>query len=134
MTAYPAALPVLAEAVETVGDEIGYNTTADAEYIARHLDKAGFDIVPRLADPAVPLEVLTEQQRELVLLIALGLTDHAIGSRLFLAETSVKSRVKRLFEVLGARSRQDAVWCAIELGHITAVDVLAARLQAKAAA
>lgn len=131
MTAYPAAIPVLAEAVETIADEIGYDSTADARYIARHLDRAGFDIVPRLTDPPHPPVALTADQRELLLQIAAEETYAEIGRRMYLSEAAVKTRAKHLCEALCAGSRADAVWCAVELGHVTVVDVLAARLHAR---
>lgn len=47
MTAHPDALRVLAEALHTVGDEIGFNADDDAQFVARRLEAEGFDIVPR---------------------------------------------------------------------------------------
>ncbi|WTW93661.1 hypothetical protein OG216_09845 [Streptomycetaceae bacterium NBC_01309] len=47
MTAQPAALPVLAAAIDVVVSEVGFNTAADARFIVKQLDAAGFDIVAR---------------------------------------------------------------------------------------
>ncbi|MEU8136069.1 hypothetical protein [Streptodolium elevatio] len=40
-----AAVPVLAEALYAVGDEIGMNADADALFVARHLETAGWAVV-----------------------------------------------------------------------------------------
>ena len=50
-----AALPVLAEALYIVGDEIGMNADDDARFVARHLKAAGWAIVPAGYEPSEPL-------------------------------------------------------------------------------
>jgi two-component system response regulator DevR len=56
---------------------------------------------PRLAG-------LTEQERKVLDLIAEGLTNRQIGTRLFLAEKTVKNYVSRLLAKLGLESRTQA--------------------------
>lgn len=125
MTACPAAIPVLAEAVETVGDEIGYNTTADAQFIVRHLDAAGLDIVPRRTDRPTPAVPLTETQRETLRAVAEGLSNAAMRQRWVLSQEAVKSRVKSLYGALGVSTQPQAVLVAVALGHATAEELLA---------
>jgi DNA-binding NarL/FixJ family response regulator len=59
---------------------------------------------------------LTSREVEVLRLIAEGLANREIGDRLFLAEETVKSRVKTLLEKLHARSRAHAVAIALRSG------------------
>jgi two-component system response regulator DevR len=61
--------------------------------------------------PVVPdsrLESLTDREREVLDLIAEGLTNRQIGERLFLAEKTVKNYVSGVLAKLGMRSRTQA--------------------------
>jgi len=70
--------------------------------------------------PAVGVcaEPLTTREREVLALIAQGLSNRQIGERLFLALDSVKGHNRRIFEKLGAQRRTEAVARARELGWI----------------
>ena len=63
----------------------------------------------RLAD-------LTEREREVLLLIARGLSNQELAERLFIADNTVKTHVKRVFTKLGARDRAQAIVIAYESG------------------
>lgn len=69
MTAHPDALRVLADALYTVGDEIGFNADDDAQFVARRLEAAGWDITPRrrtrrtAAAPTHPTNTNPEETR-----------------------------------------------------------------------
>jgi len=63
----------------------------------------------RLAD-------LTEREREVLLLIARGLSNQELAERLFIADNTVKTHVKRIFTKLGARDRAQAIVMAYESG------------------
>jgi DNA-binding NarL/FixJ family response regulator len=63
-----------------------------------------------------PAPRLTHREVEVLLLIAEGLSNHEIGTRLFLAEETVKSHVKTLLDKLHARSRAHAVAIALRGG------------------
>ena len=58
------------------------------------------------ADPRV--EALTAREREILQLIAQGLTNRQIGERLFLAEKTVKNYVSALLSKLGMQRRTQA--------------------------
>lgn len=61
---------------------------------------------------------LTEREREVLQLVALGETNRAIGLRLGLKESTIESYLGNAFAKLGARSRADAVNRARQLGLI----------------
>jgi pimeloyl-ACP methyl ester carboxylesterase/DNA-binding CsgD family transcriptional regulator len=62
-----------------------------------------------LRRPAVP--TLTPRQREVAALVAEGLTNREIGTRLFITERSAESHIERIRDRMGFRSRaQIAAW------------------------
>ena len=63
--------------------------------------------IRRRAEPAAP--ALSSRELEVLKLIANGLTIPAIASRLFLAPSTVKTHVQRLYEKLGVGDRAAAV-------------------------
>jgi len=67
---------------------------------------------------ALLLEPLSVREREVLALVAKGLSNQEIGERLFLALDSVKGHNRRIFEKLGVRRRTAAVARARELGLI----------------
>jgi two-component system nitrate/nitrite response regulator NarL len=67
--------------------------------------------IRRRAEPAAP--ALSSRELEVLKLIANGLTIPAIASRLFLAPSTVKTHVQRLYEKLGVGDRAAAVAAAM---------------------
>jgi two-component system response regulator DevR len=61
------------------------------------------------------LAVLTEREREIIALIAEGLTNRQIGNRLHLAEKTVKNYVSSILAKLGLESRTQAAVLATRL-------------------
>ncbi len=80
------------------------------------------DIAARAAVPdRAPVELgeLTGREREVMALVAAGLTNDEIGARLFLSPLTTKTHVSRTMSKLGARDRAQLVVLAYESGLVT---------------
>jgi DNA-binding NarL/FixJ family response regulator len=103
----------LAHAVRTVaaGD------TMLAPAITRRLVE---EFVSRPAPGSTPdlVSVLTEREREVLVLMARGWSNAEIAANLVLSETTVKTHVTRILTKLGVRDRVQAVVLAFETGLV----------------
>ena len=73
-------------------------------------------LVSRMREPAPT--ALTTRETEVLRLVAEGLSNRAIGERLFVGEATVKTHLLRTFEKLGVNDRTRAVTLAMERGLI----------------
>jgi DNA-binding NarL/FixJ family response regulator len=65
------------------------------------------------------LEELTEREREVLLLVAQGLSNPELAQRLFVSVPTAKTHVSRILAKLGARDRTQLVVIAYESGLVT---------------
>ena len=68
--------------------------------------------------PAATDTVLTRREREVMLLVASGLTNRQIGQRLFISEKTASVHVSNVLAKLGASGRAEAVDIAHRRGLI----------------
>ncbi|NUW43245.1 response regulator [Nonomuraea rhodomycinica] len=73
----------------------------------------------RRPEPGPRLNALTEREREVMTLVAAGLSNDEIAARLVLSPATAKTHVSRIMTKLGARDRAQLVVMAYEAGVIT---------------
>ena len=69
--------------------------------------------------PPAALEVLTEREREVLSLVARGLSNGEIAMELFISPATAKTHVSRVMMKLGARDRAQLVVTAYETGLVS---------------
>lgn len=105
----------LIDAVRTVaeGDSL-LSPKATRALIARLLTSGDPDPQP----DATVLDVLTGREREVLALVALGLSNNDIATRLYLALSTAKTHVNRAMAKLGVRDRAQLVVIAYQTGLV----------------
>jgi DNA-binding NarL/FixJ family response regulator len=73
---------------------------------------------PRTGRPMEQLEVLSDREREVLVLISQGASNLEIADRLIVSERTVKGHVGNIFAKLGARDRAAAIILAYESGLV----------------
>jgi DNA-binding NarL/FixJ family response regulator len=106
--------PELVHAVRVVADSQALLAPAITR---RLLDEFAGQAPADRDDPA--LDLLTAREREVLLLVAEGLSNAEIAERLVVGETTVKTHVGRVLAKLGLRDRVQAVVLAYESALVT---------------
>ena len=105
----------LLEAVRTVHAGDGLLAPAITRRLIEHVAARGAPREP----PAEVLAELTPREREMLVLVARGLSNAEIAGRLVISEATVKSHVGAVLMKLGLRDRVQAVVFAYEHGIVT---------------
>ena len=74
--------------------------------------------VPPASDPGAPEALLSERERQVLRLLAVGLSNKELSRDLFISENTVESHLRRINGKLGVRNRTQAVTRAREMGLI----------------
>jgi DNA-binding NarL/FixJ family response regulator len=73
--------------------------------------RVGSVVLEQLAPRPADTELLTEREREVLALVAQGLSNKAIANRLQITTGTVKAHIGRVFQAIGVRDRTSAaVW------------------------
>jgi len=104
----------LLEAVRTVASGEALLSPAITKRVIREFT--------RMARPSPPKELddLSARERDVLRLIALGLSNAQIGRELFISETTVKTHVTHILSKLGLRDRVQVVVLAYQTGIVDA--------------
>jgi RNA polymerase sigma factor (sigma-70 family) len=108
------AADLLAAIRVVVGGDAVIAPSATRRLVERFLNTAVETIDARSA----ALDPLTPREREVLALVAQGLSNAEIAARLYLSEGTVKTHVSRLLSKLGLRDRVQAVVLAYETGLV----------------
>jgi DNA-binding NarL/FixJ family response regulator len=108
----------LAEAIEVVAaGEALLAPTLTRRLIAEHIRRP-----PPATGVPEPLRELTPRERDVLLLVARGLTNEEIAAELVVKVATVKTHVNRILAKLDLRSRTQAVVAAYETGLVSPGD------------
>jgi DNA-binding NarL/FixJ family response regulator len=105
----------LVEAIRVVarGDAL-----LDPAVTRRLLDRFAHTLPGPAAPPPPELGELTEREREVLALLASGLSNAELAARLVLSETTIKTHVSSILRKLGLRDRVQAVVLAYQAGLV----------------
>jgi DNA-binding NarL/FixJ family response regulator len=104
----------LVEGIRLVANGNALLGPAATRSLLEHFADAG----PPRAAASTALAALTDREREILHLVAGGLSNAEIAERLVLGETTVKSHVSSVLRKLGVRDRVQAVIAAYESGLV----------------
>jgi DNA-binding NarL/FixJ family response regulator len=90
-----------------------------APSITRRLIESFVAARPRATAGSTALNALTDREREVLRLVALGMSNSEISAGLFIAEQTTKTHVSRILQKLNLRDRVQAVVLGYDTGLVT---------------
>ena len=90
----------------------GQSSRASQAYVARLQAAFGFELAdkaPRTKEAPSLVEPLSDREREVLRLVAQGLTNREIADRLVIAVSTVKSHTNHIYGKLGVKNRTQAI-------------------------
>jgi LuxR family maltose regulon positive regulatory protein len=106
----PGVIPLLRQAAVTPGIHQAYATTL--------LEAAGEAVAKPGGPPSPEPGILSPRERDVMRLVASGLSNRDVGDALFISEETVKTHMRRIFEKLEVSSRTQAINRSQQLGLI----------------
>jgi len=91
---------------------------AGRQYVSRNI-AAAFSPRARLVDYAGDKLVATPREREIMSLVARGLSNREIGVALFVSEATIKFHLKNIYAKLGVNDRTEAALLAVQRGILS---------------
>lgn len=76
-----------------------------------------YEFLPKSSDPGGAFDELTEREREVLDLLARGVSNGRIAGNLGIAEKTVRNHVSNIFSKMGVESRAEAVVAARDAGY-----------------
>jgi DNA-binding NarL/FixJ family response regulator len=86
--------------------------------IEQFVQQSALSAVPGTSAPVPGLELLTDREREVLVLVARGLSNAELAQELFMSHATAKTHVSRLLTKLHARDRAQLVVIAYESGVV----------------
>jgi two-component system, NarL family, response regulator DevR len=108
-------LTELVQGVRAVHRNEGAFDSGSASVVVRWMHGSGMH---GQRGPGAPAQQITPREREILALLARGLSNAAIGQRLYISATTVKFHVGNMMHKLGATRRAEAVYAASKIGLI----------------
>ena len=107
------------DVVDAVRSVAGGDAVLSPAVTRQLLDQVGRRLPAPVARSPEALDELTDREREVLRMLAAGLSNAELAEALFLSEATVKTHVSNLLGKLGLRDRVQAVIYAYESGLIT---------------
>ena len=90
---------------------------ADRSFVEAILQASGTDLSRTGAAP-MPIEELTDREREILVFLANGVSNRQMADRIFVSENTVKFHLKNIYSKLAVSNRLQAVTTARHLGIV----------------
>ncbi|MBT2534521.1 response regulator transcription factor [Arthrobacter sp. ISL-48] len=110
--------PALVQAIATVNDGESLLSPVATRLLVDRYVRAAPTATRTRPTPVAGLEELTDREREVLLLVATGLSNSEIAERLFISPSTAKTHVNRIMAKLYAHDRAQLVIAAYESGLV----------------
>lgn len=115
----PEALALVREEYQHLMEGRGSaRVDAEREFLGALLAASGTDLGSGIGGVQTTLQPLTDREREMLVLLANGISNKDMAGRLFVSENTVKFHLKNIYAKLSVNSRVQAITAARQIGLI----------------
>jgi LuxR family maltose regulon positive regulatory protein len=115
----PEALALVREEYQQLKEGRGSaRVDVEREFLGALLAASGTDLGSGIAGAQAALQPLTDREREMLVLLANGISNKDMAGRLFVSENTVKFHLKNIYAKLSVNSRVQAITAARQIGLI----------------